>query len=143
MYIYNAKVVRIVDGDTIILDIDLGFNTWINNHWIRLEGIDTPEIRTKNPLEKEAGFLAKDFVEKHIEVGDIITVKTIIDKKEKFGRTLGTIFSKEGVNINEELLKNNLAIKYVGQTKAQIKIEHNENLKLLLEKNLIDQSGNT
>jgi micrococcal nuclease len=143
MYTYEAKVLRILDGDTIILDIDLGFNTWLNNQSIRLQGIDTPDIRTKNNLEKEAGFLAKQWVENHISVGDIITVNTVVDKKEKFGRTLGIIFSKDGTNINEGLLDNNLAVKYIGQTKKQLEIDHNKNLKLLLEKNIIGKSGST
>jgi len=137
MYTYNAKVVRIIDGDTIVVDIDLGFFTWINNRSIRLIGIDTPEIRTKNPLEKEAGFLAKSYVENLIKPGDTVIVNTVLDKTEKFGRILGTISTETGFNINKALLDENLAVPYTGQSNQQLALDHEANLKLLMERNLI------
>jgi len=137
MYTYKAKVIRIIDGDTIVVDIDLGFYCWLFNQSIRLAGIDTPETRTKNSLEKEAGFLAKSFVENHIKPGDIVVVTTILDKTEKFGRILGNISTENGFNINQALLHENLAVSYNGQSNQQLALDHEANLKLLMERNLI------
>ena len=143
MYEYNAKVVRILDADSIIVDIDLGFNIILNNHYIRLEGIDAPELRSKNKIEKEAALVAKKFVEDRISVGDNIYIKIYPNKYDKFGRTLGTIFTKEYENINENLLKNKLVVKYTGQSTKQLKIDHETNLKTLVEMNVINQTGYT
>ena len=62
MYEYNAKILRIVDGDTIDVDIDLGFGVWIHKERIRLEGIDTPESRTRDLEEKARGLLSKKYL---------------------------------------------------------------------------------
>ena len=59
MYEYRVKVVKVIDGDTVDIDIDLGFNTWIKNERVRIMGIDTPESRTRNKIEKKFGLLAK------------------------------------------------------------------------------------
>ena len=69
MYEYNAKVLRIVDGDTIDVDIDLGFGVWIHKERIRLEGIDTPESRTRDLEEKKFGLLSKEYVRSLLPVG--------------------------------------------------------------------------
>lgn len=137
MYTYNAKVIKIIDGDTILVDIDLGFYTWLFNQSIRLIGIDAPEIRTKNLLEKEAGFLAKNFIESYIKEGDNVILRTTLDKTEKFGRILGTISTEEGLNINQALLDENLVVPYNGQSNQQLALDHEANLKLLIERKLI------
>jgi endonuclease YncB( thermonuclease family) len=62
MYEYNCTIVRVVDGDTVDVDIDLGFDTWIHGERIRLYGVDTPECRSRSATEKKAGLLAKGFV---------------------------------------------------------------------------------
>lgn len=139
MYTYNAKVVRIIDGDTIIVNIDLGFYTWLFNQSIRLYGIDAPEIRTKNTLEKEAGILAKELIENYIQPGDSIILKTILDKSEKFGRILGIINTENGINLNEKLIEENLAIPYIAQSNELLKEQHEANLKILLDKKIIGQ----
>ena len=92
MYIYNAKIINIVDGDTIDLFIDLGFDI---HHEIRLRlnGIDAPEIRTKDLEEKKLGLEAKEYIQKLCEKYNYkCTVKTIKDKKGKYGRYLGDIY---------------------------------------------------
>jgi micrococcal nuclease len=137
MYTYKAKVLRVIDGDTIVVDIDLGFYCWLFNQSIRLAGIDAPETRTKNSLEKEAGLLAKSFVEDYIKPGDMVVVTTIFDKTEKFGRILGTITTENGLNINQALLDENLVVAYDGQSNQQLAIQHEANLKLLMERKLI------
>ena len=64
MYEYNCKLVKVVDGDTIDVDIDLGFGVWLQNQRIRLYGIDTPESRTSDKVEKIYGLAAKDYLVK-------------------------------------------------------------------------------
>ena len=69
MYEYECTIRKIVDGDTIDVDINLGFNTWINNERVRLYGIDTPESRTRDLEEKKFGLYAKSVVDKYLPVG--------------------------------------------------------------------------
>jgi endonuclease YncB( thermonuclease family) len=69
MYEYNCKIVRVIDGDSIIVDIDLGFNHFIHNESIRLHGCDTPECRTRDVTQKAAALLAKKFVQESLHIG--------------------------------------------------------------------------
>ena len=104
MYEYKAKLLRIIDGDTIDCVIDLGFNVRIKER-IRLKGIDTPEIRTRDLEEKERGFAAKDRVHEAFKYSDEFTVITEIDKKGKYGRIIGTIMLPDRkVSLNQMLL---------------------------------------
>jgi micrococcal nuclease len=132
MWTYKANVVKIIDGDTIVLDIDLGFGIWVRNEHIRLYGIDTPEIRTKNLVEKAAGNLAKERVLELIGEHNIIKIITINDKSEKFGRMFGIIFNHEGVNINDTLLNERLAVKYNGESKELLLENQNSNIEYLI-----------
>ncbi len=113
MYNYRAKLVRVVDGDTIDLMIDLGFGIY-HKARVRLLGINTPETRTRNPEEKVRGFAAKDRV-KELVIEDCI-VATTLDKKGKYGRILGTIFIEQPdetlLNINDTLLNEGHATIY-------------------------------
>jgi micrococcal nuclease len=101
MYEYNCKIVRVIDGDSIILDIDLGFGLWIHGESIRLYGVDCPECRSRDKEEKAAGLLAKEFVEEALHVGETYTLTT--KEKGKFGRYLGTIYLTEETSINVAL----------------------------------------
>ena len=132
MFTYKAKVDRIIDGDSIVLNIDLGFNTWLNKQHIRLHGIDTPEIRTRDLVEKQQGNLAKARVEELIKVGDSVIIKSILDKYEKFGRILGIIELQNGINLNQLLIEEFLAVPYYGQSKDEIKKQHLENRQILI-----------
>ena len=109
MYEYKAIVASIYDGDTIRVNIDLGFNTWMNNESIRLYGIDAPELRG---VERAEGLITRDELIKLIPIGSTITLKTIKDSKEKYGRYLGIILSENGINVNDYLLTNQLANEY-------------------------------
>ena len=71
MYEYKCKMVKVVDGDTVDVDIDLGFGVWMQKQRIRLYGIDTPESRTSDPEEKKYGLAAKDFLKKWTNSGDL------------------------------------------------------------------------
>jgi len=110
MYTYKATVKSIYDGDTIRVDIDLGFGIIFKNQPLRLLGIDTPEVRGE---ERSQGLISKKFVEERIPVGSVIRIATQKDRKEKFGRYLATVYYGEELkNLNEELLENGMAKLY-------------------------------
>jgi len=136
MYEYNCKIVRVVDGDTVDVDIDLGFDTWRCGERIRLYGIDTPECRTRDAEEKAAGILAKEFVEDTLHVGG--TYKLTTKEKGKFGRYLGVIKLTDDTSINVALVKERLAVSYYGQSKDDIQAAHLANRRILKEKGLLE-----
>jgi micrococcal nuclease len=135
MYDYQCTIVRVVDGDTVDVDIDLGFDTWRCGERIRLYGIDTPECRTRNAEEKAAGVLAKEFVEDTLHVGQ--TYKLTTKEKGKFGRYLGVIMLSNKTSINAALISENLAVPYHGQSKQEIEDAHQANYQKLKDKWLI------
>ena len=135
MYEYPCKIVRVVDGDTVDVDIDLGFSHWIHNERIRLYGVDTPECRTRDAEEKAAGLLAKAFVEDALHIGGTYTLQT--REKGKFGRFLGVIFVSDKTSINTALVTEHLAVPYHGQSKQEIEDAHAANYEILKERGLI------
>ncbi len=130
MYEYSCKIDRVVDGDTVDVDIDLGFDVWMLKQRIRLYGVDTPESRTRDKVEKVFGNLAKEFVEKRLPVGSKQVLRTKLDGKGKFGRILGEFVIDE-TTINRLLIESNNAVEYHGQSKEAIEEEHLENRKKL------------
>lgn len=108
MYIYNAHVVSIYDGDTITVDIDLGFDTWMKNQKIRLYGINAPEMKGLNKIQ---GTASRDALRSRI-LGKDIVIETIQDTKEKYGRWLGKI-ELDGENINNWMVTNNYAVVFM------------------------------
>lgn len=102
MYEYNAKVINVVDGDTLDLVVELGFDVRFQIR-VRLNGIDTPETRTRNLLEKAHGLKAKEFVINKT-LGKDVFVKTSKDKKGKYGRYLADIFYKDDLNVGLEVV---------------------------------------
>jgi len=135
MYDYRCKIVRVIDGDSILVDIDLGFGLWIHGESIRLFGVDCPECRSRDKDEKAAGLAAKDYVKGLLHDGGTYTLTT--KEKGKFGRYLGVIKLEDGTSINGELVKENLAVAYHGQNKSEIQNAHKENYKKLKEKGII------
>ena len=133
MYEYKCIVVKVVDGDTVDVDIDLGFGVWMKNQRIRMYGIDAPESRTSNKNEKMYGIAAKKFLIGMLDDKELI-LKTHKDAKGKYGRILGEIIC-DGVNINEVMVEEHLAVAYFGQSKEEIEQEHLENRKILNEEN--------
>ena len=131
MYDYQCTIVRVVDGDTVDVDIDLGFGTWRCGERIRLYAVDTPECRTRDAQEKAAGLLAKKFVEDALHVGGTYRLQT--KEKGKFGRYLGTIYLTDDTSINAALVKERLAVPYFGQSKVRVQEAHLANRKLLKE----------
>ena len=103
-YIYKAVVTSVYDGDTVTADIDLGFDVWRHNEKLRLSRINTPEVRGK---ERPQGLISRDWLREKIKGKEVI-IKTIKDKKGKFGRYLVEIYFDK-ININDELVKKGLA----------------------------------
>ena len=138
MYEDNCKIVRVVDGDTVDVDIDLGFGIWIQNERIRLYAIDTPESRTRDSMEKIFGKMASAIVEKFLPLGSIQILQTVQDKAGKFGRVLGKFKIFDGKNdrettLNEWMIENHYAVAYHGQSKEDIADEHLKNYEHLVE----------
>ena len=134
MYEYRCKVVHIVDGDTVDVDIDLGFGVWMKKQRIRLYGIDTPESRTRDLEEKKYGLAAKKFLTGMLDDEASITLKTHKDKEGKFGRILGELWRNTDYadqSINEHMIEQNHAVEYFGQSKEDIEKEHLENRELV------------
>lgn len=110
MYEYRCIVKKVVDGDTVDIDIDLGFGVWLNDQRVRLIGIDAPETRTRDLEEKEEGYKAKRFVESFLGEG---TEQILISKefKGKFGRILGD-FKINDRTLTQRLLEEGLVEVY-------------------------------
>ena len=130
MYTYSAELLKVIDGDTIEVDFDLGFGVWLRNQRIRLAGIDTPESRTTIKEEKIRGELSKAKL-KEILAGKCLTITTVLDTNEKFGRILGFVTNELGVNVNNWLINNNYAVTYVGQNKELVQEAHLKNAAIL------------
>ena len=129
MYEYKCKIVKVVDGDTADVDIDLGFGVWMKKQRIRFAGIDTPESRTRDLEEKKYGLAAKAFVEAHLPVGSIRTLTTVKDERGKFGRILGKFkayddYTDAWVNLNQLMIIKHYGVEYSGQSKELIAEQH-------------------
>ena len=131
--VYKAKILRIVDGDTVDVDIDLGFGLTSNKKRIRLLGIDTPEKRTRDLTEKFYGKLATAFLESYLKVGK--KYKLVTSKPDKYGRILGEFYIKD-VNINQLLVEENHAVAYYGQSKDDVEEGHLANRRRLAQRGL-------
>ena len=105
-FIYPAHVTKVYDADTITCDVDCGFGVRLIKQKIRLYGINAPEVRGES---KEAGLISRDKLRERILDKDIM-IKTIKDKKGKYGRYLGLIYL-DNENLNEWLVDNDLAVK--------------------------------
>ena len=106
---FQAKVKRVVDGDTLDLDIDLGFHITLSER-VRLMGIDTPETRSRDPIEKSSGLIAKDFVIDFVNDGNVV-IK--VHGFGKFGRPLVDLY-KNDICLNQKLVDLGLAAPYFG-----------------------------
>jgi len=132
MYEYSCTVDRVVDGDTIDVILDLGFDIMFRSR-VRLYGIDTPESRTRNKDEKVRGKMAGSFLKNAVDNGTKVIIETKLkDSRGKYGRVLGNIIV-DGVNINQVMIDNYLAVAYFGQSKDDIEAEHLVNREKLIE----------
>lgn len=134
MYEYRCKVVHIVDGDTVDVDIDLGFGVWMHKERVRLFGIDTPESRTRDLEEKKYGLAAKDFITNMLDDSGGIILKTHKDGTGKFGRILGELWRTTDFadkSINQYMIEKHHAVEYHGQSKEEIAEQHIANRQLV------------
>lgn len=117
---YVKKVTKVVDGDTIDVDIDLGFDISFSSR-VRLAGIDTPESRTADKMEKALGLESKEYLKKAIDASKTVVIKTEkMDSSEKYGRILGWVFlDGSKVSVNEQMIADGYAWGYLGDTKVK------------------------
>jgi micrococcal nuclease len=120
-YVYRVKqVLKVVDGDTIDADIDLGFDISLTKR-VRLAGIDTPESRTTDKREKALGLESKDWLKNRLEFAKDIVIKTQLpDSTEKYGRILGKLYiNNEETSLNEQMIDEGYAWSYMGDAKVK------------------------
>jgi len=117
---YVRKVENVVDGDTIDVLIDLGFDILFQSR-VRLAGIDTPESRTSDKAEKVLGLESKEYLKKHLKDAKSVVIKTEkMDSSEKYGRILGWIYvDGNTVSINDMMISDGYAWGYLGDTKVK------------------------
>ena len=148
-YEYHAKVTEVIDGDTVVIDIDLGFDVVFINQKVRLLGIDTPESRTSDKTEKVFGVASKEYAKKFVEAckDKNVVIRTHISDdvdsngREKFGRLLGEIVNPVTKKVlNEELITNGYAVRYMGENKDKVKDLHLKNRKRLIDEGHIKMS---
>ncbi len=104
IYLYKARITSVYDGDTVTADVDLGFGIWAHGEKLRLNRINTPEVRGP---EREQGLISRDWLREKL-MGKMILLQTVKDKKGKYGRYLAEIHL-DGVNINDQLVTEGLA----------------------------------
>ena len=130
------KVTKIVDGDTIDVLLDMGFDIKYQSR-VRLFGIDTPESRTRNKEEKVRGLLSKSYLKDAIKKAKKLTIKTHKGSETgKFGRILGEVFA-DGVNLNLKMCREGYAVQYYEQDKSLVEAEHMANKKKLIKKGIL------
>jgi micrococcal nuclease len=130
-YLFNCTIVKIIDGDTVDVDVDLGFGCWVrgSSGRIRLFGVDCEESRTRDLEEKKYGLLAKEFVQEFLPIGSQVLLRT--HEKGKYGRYLGD-FKRYDKWLCAELIKHYHAVEYFGQSKHAIQQAHLENRKRIV-----------
>ena len=136
MYEYRAKILRVVDGDTVDVDIDLGFGIVLANERVRIMGIDTPESRTSDKTEKVFGLAAK------ARLKDLLGKESILktqvskkgeDMKGKFGRILGDFVASDGRMVTAIMAEEGHCVPYFGGSKEDVQAQHMKNRERLLK----------
>lgn len=127
MYEYRAKINKVVDGDTVDVDIELGFDIVLTGQRVRIMGIDTPESRTSDPVEKVFGLAAKNRLKELL--GPTAVLKTQIEKdgddaKGKFGRILGDFVAPDGRMVTEVMIEEGHCVPYFGGSKEDTQAAH-------------------
>lgn len=131
MYEYKVYVKKIVDGDTVDVDIDLGFGVIMANERVRIIGIDTPESRTSDKVEKVFGLAAKNRLKELMGKTAILVCKEY-DARGKFGRVLGDFTTADGRLVTDILVEEGHAVAYFGGSKEEIQMKHHANREKLL-----------
>jgi micrococcal nuclease len=145
MYEYKCKIVKIIDGDTVDIDLDLGFGIWVRGERVRIHGIDTPESRTRDKVEKKFGLASKKFVQAMLPTGSqqtLVTEKQGDDSKGKFGRILGKFRvydhkTDSWMFLGEIMVRDGYAVAYHGQSKDDVQDAHMANRQKLLTEGVV------
>ena len=139
MWTYRCKLRRVVDGDTVDVDIDLGFGIWQMNERVRIMGIDTPESRTRNKIEKKFGLAAKAKLKSLLGPNPVLQTtisKKGEDMKGKFGRVLGD-FLQDDKSVAKIMCETGHAVAYFGGAKANTQKQHMKNRKRLVAEGVV------
>ena len=148
MYEYNVTVTKVVDGDTVDVDIDLGFGMTYKKQRVRLMGIDTPESRTRDLVEKKFGKASKKHLKELLSMGNITLIS---HDKGKFGRILGELWvhsieneghpvfeNKTKFCVNAQMINDAHAVPYDGQSKEDIAENHLKNRDILVKQGIVE-----
>ena len=140
MYEYRCKILKVIDGDTVDVDIDLGFGLWLRDERVRIMGIDTPESRTRDKVEKVFGLAAKERLKELL--GETTILKTEVNKdgedmKGKFGRILGDFVSEDGRMVTDIMIQEGHCVAYFGGSKEEIQMKHMANREKLLREGVV------
>ena len=140
MYEYRCEVTRVVDGDTVDVNIDLGFNVILADERVRVMGIDTPESRTRDKVEKAFGLAAKKRLKELL--GKTSILKTQIsrngeDMKGKFGRILGDFVLDDGRLATEVMIAEGQCVPYFGGSKEDTQAAHMKNRERLIAEGVV------
>ena len=143
MYEYRCKVIKVIDGDTVDVDIDLGFDIIIKGERVRIMGIDTPESRTRDKVEKKFGLASKARLKELIGGRSGPILKTQINRKGedmrgKFARILGDFVTDDGRLVTDILVEEGHAVAYFGGSKEEIQDKHMANRKKLIREGLVN-----
>jgi micrococcal nuclease len=136
-YKYNVKIKKVIDGDTVDVDIDLGFGVWLHKERVRIMGIDTPESRTRDKVEKLFGLASKEKLKELLPLSSMqVLVVGEYDAKGKFGRILGD-FEIEDTKVTDILIEEGHAVAYFGGNKEEISLKHEANRQKLLREGVV------
>jgi micrococcal nuclease len=139
MYEYRCTVLRVVDGDTVDVDIDLGFGVWIRKERVRIMGIDAPESRTSDAVEKLFGLAAKKRLGEILGETAILRTQKPGKSDEKFGRILGDFVADDGKMITEILIEEGHCVPYFGGSKEETQEMHRVNRERILSEGIVDK----
>ena len=140
MYEYKCKILKVVDGDTVDVDIDLGFGVWLHKERVRIMGIDTPESRTSDKVEKVFGLAAKERLISLLGEDAILDTqvsKKGEDMKGKFGRILGNFRTTAGEHCADVLIDEGHAVAYTGGSKEDVQAQHLANRQRLIDEGTV------
>ena len=144
---YEVELLNVVDGDTVDVNINLGFGIWLRDERVRIMGIDTPESRTRDKVEKVFGLAAKDRLKHLLEEGGVLITtedRDGEDMKGKFGRILGDFEVEEYMGqprrVTDIMIEEGHCVAYFGGSKEEIQIKHMANRKKLLREGVVSQA---
>ena len=136
MYRYKVNIVKVVDGDTVDVDIDLGFGMVYKKQRVRMLGIDTPESRTRDLVEKKFGKASKKHLKTILEEAE--SIELVSHDKGKFGRILGDLFiGSNETSVNQQMINDHHAVAYTGGNKEETEAAHMANREVLLEQGVV------